>query len=96
MSQLQVIPNGAVLIHNGLVEQVGPTRRIENLAAARDAHDIDATGRIVMPAFTDADTALVDPRHSGKAWGADRASVSKARRTATRSSIVPVPRSTCK
>jgi imidazolonepropionase len=61
MSELSIVPNGALLIHNGVIAEVGPTRRVENLAGARRAHEIDATGRIVMPAFVDADVALVTP-----------------------------------
>jgi imidazolonepropionase len=61
MSELSIVPNGALLIHNGVIAEVGPTRRVENLAGARRAHEIDATGRIVMPGFVDADVALVTP-----------------------------------
>jgi imidazolonepropionase len=61
MSELEIIPNGALLIHNGLIEEVGPTRRVENLATARHAREIDASGRIVMPAFVDPDIALIVP-----------------------------------
>jgi len=61
MSELEIIPNGALLIHNGLIEEAGPTRRVENLALARDAREIDASGRIIMPAFVDPDIALIVP-----------------------------------
>ena len=61
MSQLRVIPNGALLIRNGLIEEVGPTRRVENLAAAKNAREIDASGRVIMPGFTDPDVFLVVP-----------------------------------
>jgi imidazolonepropionase len=65
MSELSIVPNGALLIHNGVIAEVGPTRRVENLAGARRAHEIDATGRIVMPGFVDADVALVTPDGGG-------------------------------
>ncbi len=65
MAELSIIPKGAVLIRNGVIEDVGPARRVENLAGARHAREIDATGRVVMPAFVDADVALVTP----PAWG---------------------------
>ena len=42
-----------MLIRNGRIEDVGPSRRIERLKAARDAVEIDATGSIVLPAFVD-------------------------------------------
>jgi imidazolonepropionase len=54
-----VIPDGAVLIRNGVIEDVGPGRRVENLGSARGADVIDATGRVVMPAFVDLETSLV-------------------------------------
>jgi len=59
MTELSIVPKGALLIRNGIIEDVGPARRVENLAGARLAREIDATGRIVMPAFVDADVALV-------------------------------------
>ncbi len=61
MAEIGIVPNGAVLIRNGLVEQVGSARRVENLACAKRAREIDATGRVVMPAFVDADMTLVAP-----------------------------------
>jgi imidazolonepropionase len=59
MSDLSVVPHGTVLIRNGVIEDVGPARRVENLAGAKKAREIDATGRVAMPAFVDADMALV-------------------------------------
>ncbi|MDQ6708329.1 MAG: amidohydrolase family protein [Acidobacteriota bacterium] len=64
LQDLAVIPDGALLIRNGRIEDVGPTRRIENLRAARDAHVINAAGRIVMPAFVDSHAQIVFA-HSG-------------------------------
>ena len=61
MRNLNIIPDGSVLIRDGVIEEVGSTRRIENLAAARQAREIDAAGKIVMPAFVDPDTALAAP-----------------------------------
>jgi imidazolonepropionase len=40
---------------------VGPTRRVENLAAAREAIEISARGRVVMPGFVDCHTHLLFP-----------------------------------
>jgi len=61
MGELNIIPNGALLIRNRVIEEVGPTRRLENLAAAKGATEIDATRKVVMPAFVDADFPLVVP-----------------------------------
>ncbi|HYZ84226.1 MAG TPA: hypothetical protein VE621_07470, partial [Bryobacteraceae bacterium] len=54
MANLGLIEDGAVLIVNGVVASVGPSRRVENLAEARGAAEINATGRVVMPGFVDA------------------------------------------
>jgi len=50
-----------LLIRNGVIEEVGLTRRIENLSVAKGAIDINATGRVVMPGFVDSHTHLVFP-----------------------------------
>ena len=55
------ISDGAVLICNGIVHEVGPSRRVENLGPARTAKVIDASGKLVMPAFVDPDAVLVHP-----------------------------------
>jgi imidazolonepropionase len=54
LRELNIISDGAVLIRDGIVADVGPSRRVEHLAAARNVTEIDATGRVVMPAFVDA------------------------------------------
>jgi imidazolonepropionase len=59
MAELSIISDGAVLVSNGLIQEVGLSRRVENLAAARDARVIDATGRVVMPAFVDSGVSLI-------------------------------------
>jgi len=41
--------------------EVGPTRRLENLAEARDATEIKAVGRVVMPGLVDSHTPLAFP-----------------------------------
>jgi imidazolonepropionase len=70
---LGVIQDGAVLIVDGRIQEVGPSRRIENLAAARRAEEIDATGRIVMPSFIDSHTYIASgrPRSSNHAPAID-------------------------
>ena len=64
LAELSIIPDGALLIKDGRIEQVGMSRRVENLAVARHARVIDATGRVVMPAFVDSGISLVYS-HSG-------------------------------
>jgi imidazolonepropionase len=51
LSDLGVIQDGAILIRDGILAEVGPTRRVENLAEARDAIEVDASGRVVVPGF---------------------------------------------
>ena len=59
MQDLAIIPDGALLIEDGVIQDVGPSRRVENLSAARDAIEISADGKLVMPGFVDAHTHLV-------------------------------------
>jgi len=65
LNEVNVIADGAVLIRDGIIAEVGPTRRLENLAGARDAIQIDASGRVVMPGFIDSHTHLAFPSGSG-------------------------------
>jgi imidazolonepropionase len=61
MGDLGLISDGAVLMRDGIIQEVGPTRRLENLTAARGAFEIDATGRVVMPGLVDGHTHLMFP-----------------------------------
>jgi imidazolonepropionase len=58
LRNLGLIQDGAVLIVDGIIREVGPSRRIENLAPARRADEIDASGCVVMPGFVDCCTHL--------------------------------------
>ena len=58
MSDLNIITDGAVLIRDGVIEEVGTSRRVENLVPARHAREFDASGKVVMPAFVDPDIAI--------------------------------------
>jgi len=65
LDELAVIADGSVLIHDGLLCEVGPTRRVENLALARKAMEVNAAGRVVMPGFVDSHTHLLFPLARG-------------------------------
>jgi imidazolonepropionase len=73
MRDLTIIEDGALLIENGLISEVGPTRRVENLAAAQRAEVIDATGCVVAPGFVDAHTHLLEAtRRGARSWSPAR------------------------
>lgn len=59
LGDLGIIHGGAVLVRDGVIVAAGPAARVERLPEARDAREIDATGRIVMPGFVDSHTHLV-------------------------------------
>jgi imidazolonepropionase len=60
LAELGVVVDGSVLIRDGFIDVVGPTRRVENMSGARHAKEIDASGRVVVPAFVDPH-AVVSP-----------------------------------
>lgn len=59
LRNLGIIQDGAVLIADGLILEVGPSRRLENLALARGADEIDASGCVVLPGFADSHVQVV-------------------------------------
>jgi imidazolonepropionase len=61
LGELAVIHDGSLLIHDGVLQEVGPTRRVENLSLARNAIELNAAGRVVMPGFVDSHTHLLFP-----------------------------------
>ena len=54
---LGIIRDGGMLIRNGKIDVVGPTKEIEKKAG--EAEIVDAKGRVVLPGFVDAHTHLV-------------------------------------
>lgn len=78
LSELGIIPDGALLIRDGVLLEVGPTRRIENLALSRDAVEINAAGRVVMPGFVDSHTHLAFPLLGGSGDDEDAARAVRA------------------
>lgn len=61
LNELGIIRDGALLIRDGIVQDIGPSRRVENLQDARCAIEINAAGRVVMPGFVDCHTHLIFP-----------------------------------
>ncbi len=59
LSELGIIEDGAVLVDDGVIVSVGPSRRVENLSEAQGAEEVDVTGRVVMPGFVDSHTHLI-------------------------------------
>src|SRR5262249_37901112 len=79
LNELGIIPDGALRIRDGLIEEVGPSRRLENLAAARGAIEVSALTRVVMPGFVDSHTHLIFPPHGSS--GDDTGAALRALRT---------------
>ena len=88
LNELGVITDGAALISGGILSEVGPSRRLENLAAARDAVEINAAGRVVMPGFIDCHTHLAfpppDAAEEHRETAARAVATDTGKRTATR------------
>jgi len=61
LRELGIIEDGALLIQDGRIHSVGPSRRMENIKEARDAEVFDATGQIVLPGFVDSHTHFLFP-----------------------------------
>jgi len=83
LRDLAIIQDGAVLIRNGVIEALGPSRRLENISEARSAREIDASGLVVAPGFVDSHTHLVcgPPRlhdYEMRLAGADYAAIAAA------------------
>jgi len=55
MRELAIIEDGALLVRDGKLAEVGPSLEIESQASV-DAERLDAAGRVVMPGFVDAHT----------------------------------------
>jgi len=64
LKELGIIRDGALLIEDGRIVEVGLSRRVENLARVRRPQELDATGHVVMPGFVDCHAHLV----RGVAW----------------------------
>ena len=61
LGQLEIIRDGAILVHQDRIAAVGTKRRIERLPKARRAEKLDLGGRVVLPGFVDSHTHLIFP-----------------------------------
>jgi imidazolonepropionase len=59
LSDIGVIPDGALLIRDGVIAGVGTRSEIESLPEARSAEKFDVGGRVVLPGFVDSHTHLI-------------------------------------
>lgn len=59
MSDLGIIPNGAVAISKGIITHVGPTEEVLRAVDAGNYLEVDATGRALLPGFVDSHTHFV-------------------------------------
>src|SRR5215472_3308844 len=57
---LDVIPDAAILLRNGVIDRMGKARGVENAREARHAREVDLRGGIVLPALVEPD-ALIAP-----------------------------------
>lgn len=73
LRDLGLVEDGSVLIVDGVIDSVGPTRRIENLGAAKTAEEINAAGHVVMPAFVDSDRYGLGPPGRALEYGFGKA-----------------------
>lgn len=53
MAELEIIPNGALLVRDGLIEAVGCSEEIQG-RLPNECEVVDAAGRVVLPGFVDA------------------------------------------
>jgi imidazolonepropionase len=54
MSELAIVPDGGILVRDGVLVAIGSSAEIENCAT--DSEIVDAGGRVVLPGFIDAHT----------------------------------------
>ncbi len=59
LSNLGIVKDGALLLHDGLIAHVGTRKQLESLPASRRAEKIDVGGRVILPGFVDSHTHLI-------------------------------------
>jgi imidazolonepropionase len=61
LTELGVIRDGAMLVHEDRIVAIGPRAKIEKLPNARRAEKLHLNGRVVLPGFVDSHTHLIFP-----------------------------------
>ncbi len=59
LSNLGIIKDGALLVRDGVIEDIGTRAEMESLPEARPAEKLDVGGRVVLPGFVDSHTHLI-------------------------------------
>ncbi len=59
LSHLGIIKDGALLVRDGAIAEVGTRAVIETLPEAKNADKLDVGGRVVLPGFVDSHTHLI-------------------------------------
>ena len=59
LSNLGIIKDGALLVRDGVIAELGTRAVIEALPQAKDADKLDVGGRVVLPGFVDSHTHLI-------------------------------------
>jgi imidazolonepropionase len=59
LSNLGIIKDGALMVRDGVIEDVGTRAEMEALPEARSAEKLDVGGRVVLPGFVDSHTHLI-------------------------------------
>jgi imidazolonepropionase len=59
LSNLGMLKDGALLVRNGVIEDIGTRAEMESLPEARSAEKLDVGGRVVLPGFVDSHTHLI-------------------------------------
>ncbi len=88
MNDVGIVQAGAVLMANGVVLSIGTGHRIENLAQARRAQEIDASGCVIIPGLVDSAAYLpVVTAHSAQRLLAHGTTAVKPQQAGSRRSL---------
>lgn len=61
LTDLGIVTDGAMLVHDDRITAIGPRKKIEKLPQAKRVEKLDLGGRAVLPGFVDSHTHLIFP-----------------------------------